>query len=70
MTTATPRRIRCYVVGTTLYAYETGKPLRAATADEVKGSTEAAAWDGGAGVIEVYGLTLLDCPNLDGVRAR
>ncbi|MBP6572276.1 MAG: hypothetical protein KA226_12710 [Gemmatimonadales bacterium] len=41
----------------TLNNYRTGEILRAATADEIEASTEAAQRDGGAGVIEVDGVS-------------
>jgi len=40
----------------TLNNYRTGEIIRAATADEIEASTEAADRDGGAGVIEVNGV--------------
>ena len=40
-----------------LYNYTTGEFLRAATSEEAKASTEAAKYDGGAGVILVDGVS-------------
>ena len=39
----------------TLHDYDTGEALRPATAEEADASREAAARDGGAGVIDVDG---------------
>lgn len=38
-----------------LHDYDTGQPLRPATTDEARDSSEAAEVDGGAGVIRVNG---------------
>lgn len=41
----------------TLTNYETGEAIRPATAEELAASIEAAKTDGGAGVIEVDGVS-------------
>jgi len=41
----------------TLYDYKNGEPIRPATATETAASYEAARYDGGAGVIEVDGVS-------------